>query len=149
MGEKKLSIKSFLSHQRNISKSFSKQFSVKICYTWSTTCEYCEISLHSGSVSLFLRLKSGLLNGLDPFTFNRLRTGVEQLHLSVQKWGLSPSPECKCGPTKKTANHGLAVYPMDQVPHQAHSLTVLDDETRCSINTVARPVCSDSEWMPF
>ena len=36
---------------------------------------------------------------------NRLRTGIRRLHSSMLKWGLAPSPNCKCGASKQTENH--------------------------------------------
>ena len=62
---------------------------------------------------------------------NRLRTGIGRFHSSMHKWGLAPSPNCKCGASKQTADHVLTACPIHQAPYGARGLTVLDDETRC------------------
>ena len=66
---------------------------------------------------------------------NRLRTGVGRFHSSMHKWGLAPSPNCKCGASEQTADHVLTACPIHRPPHGAQGLTVLDDETRCWLNT--------------
>ena len=38
---------------------------------------------------------------------NHLWTGVEQIHLSMHKWGLAPSLNCECGTSEQTADHVL------------------------------------------
>ena len=38
---------------------------------------------------------------------NWLWTGVGQFHLSMHKWGLTPSPNCECGSSEQTADHVL------------------------------------------
>ena len=38
---------------------------------------------------------------------NRLRTGVGRFHLSMHKWGLAPSMNCKYGASEQTADHVL------------------------------------------
>ena len=69
---------------------------------------------------------------------NRLRTGVGRFHLSMHKWGLVPSPNCKCGISEQTADHVLTACLYIGPPHGARGLTVLDDETRCWLkNTTA------------
>ena len=62
---------------------------------------------------------------------NCLWTGVGQFHLSMHKWGLAPSPNCKCGSSEQTADHVLTACPIHQAPHGAQGLTVLDDKTQC------------------
>ena len=59
---------------------------------------------------------------------NPLRTGVGRFHSSMHKWGLAPSPNCKCGASEQTADHVLTVCPIHRTPHGARGLTVLDDE---------------------
>ena len=65
---------------------------------------------------------------------NRLRTGVGRFHSSMHKWGLAPSPNCKCIASEQTADHVLTACPIHRAPHGARGLTVLDDETRCWLN---------------
>ena len=60
---------------------------------------------------------------------NRLRTGVGRFHSSMHKWGLAPSPNCKCGASEQTADHVLTVCLVHRAPHGARGLTVLDNET--------------------
>ena len=60
---------------------------------------------------------------------NCLQTGVGQFHLSMHKWGLTPSLNCKCGASEQTADHVLTACPIHRAPHGARCLTVLDDET--------------------
>ena len=50
---------------------------------------------------------------------NRLWTGVGQFHLSMHKWGLTPSPNCECGASEQTADHVLTACPIHQAPHGA------------------------------
>ena len=59
---------------------------------------------------------------------NRLRTGVRQFHSFMHKWGLAPSPNCKCGASEQTADHVLTACPIHRAPHGARGLTVLDNE---------------------
>ena len=66
---------------------------------------------------------------------NRLRTGVGRFHSSMHKWGLAPTPNCECGASEQTADHVLTACPIHRAPHGARGLTVLDDETRCWLNT--------------
>ena len=60
---------------------------------------------------------------------NRLQTGVKQFHSSMHKWGLTPSPNCKCGASEHTSDHGLIACPIYRGPHGARGLTILDHET--------------------
>ena len=71
---------------------------------------------------------------------NRLQTGVGQLYSSMYKWGLAPSPNCKCGASEKTADHVLTACPIHQAPHGARGLTVLNDETRCWLNDITASI---------
>ena len=65
---------------------------------------------------------------------NCLRTGVGRFHLFMHKWGLAPSPNCKCGASEQTADYVVTACPIHRAPHGARGLTVLDDETRCRLN---------------
>ena len=60
---------------------------------------------------------------------NRLRTGVGRFHASMHKWGLAPSPDCKCVAPEQTAGHLLTVCPIYTVPHGAQGLRILDDKS--------------------
>ena len=71
---------------------------------------------------------------------SRLRTGVGQFRLSMHKWGLASSSNCECGATEQTANHVLIACPIHRIPHGAQILTVLDDETRCWLNTITASI---------
>ena len=62
---------------------------------------------------------------------NRLRAGIGQLHLSMHKWGLAPSPNCECGASEQTEDYVLTTYSIHRAPHGAQGLTVFDDENRC------------------
>ena len=67
---------------------------------------------------------------------NRVRTSVERFHLSMRKWGLAPSPNCKCKATEQTADYTLTACPIRREQHGARSLTVLNEETECWRNTI-------------
>ena len=71
---------------------------------------------------------------------NRLRTGVGRFHSSMHKWGLVPSPNCKCGAFEQTADHVLTVRPIYCAPHGARGLMVLDDETRCWLKNITASI---------
>ena len=68
---------------------------------------------------------------------NRLRTGVERFHSSMYKWGLAPSPNCKCGATEQTADQVISSCLLRYVPRETRGLQVLDEATRCWLNTTA------------
>ena len=65
---------------------------------------------------------------------NRLRSGVGRFYSSMHKWGLAPSPNCKCGASEQTADHVLTACPIHRAPYGARGLTVLDDKTRYWLN---------------
>ena len=71
---------------------------------------------------------------------NRLRTTVERFHSSMHKCGIAPSPNCKCGAFKQTADHVLTACPIHRAPHGARGLTVLDDETRCWLYNITTSI---------
>ena len=60
---------------------------------------------------------------------NCLWTGVGRFHSSMHKWGLAPSPNCKCGASEQAADHVLTACPIHWAPYGAQGLTILDDET--------------------
>ena len=53
---------------------------------------------------------------------NRLRTGVRQIHSSMHKWGLAPSPNCECGVSEQTADHVLTACRIHRAPRGARGL---------------------------
>ena len=71
---------------------------------------------------------------------NRLRTGVGRFHLSMHKWGLAPSPNCKCGASEQTADHVLTACPIHRAPLGARGLTIWDDETQCWLNNTTASI---------
>ena len=50
---------------------------------------------------------------------NLLWTGVGRFHSSMYKWGLAPSPNCKCGASEQTADHVLTACPIHRATHGA------------------------------
>ena len=72
--------------------------------------------------------------------FNRLRTGVGRFHSSRYKWGLAPSPNCECGATEQTADHVISSCLIHHVPRRTQGLQVLDDATRCWLNTTTASI---------
>jgi len=60
---------------------------------------------------------------------NRLRTGVGRFFCCLYKWGMASSAACECGAEEQTADHVVLQCPIHRSPHEAHGLTVLDDET--------------------
>ena len=71
---------------------------------------------------------------------NRLRTGVGRFHSSVYKWGLAPLPNCECGATEQTADHVTSSCLIHYVPRGTRGLQVLDDATRCWLNTTTASI---------
>ena len=110
-------------------------------HKWKT--EYCEIA---SRLRVFFVPETGsrpVGMGLPQVAWvrlNRLRSGVEQLHSSMHKCGLAPSPNCECGASEQTADHILTAYPIHRAPHGARGLTVLDDETRCWLNNTTASI---------
>ena len=68
---------------------------------------------------------------------NRLRSGVGRFGSSMYKWGLAPFPNCECGANEQTADHIISQCPTHRAPRGMFGLTVLDDETRCWLNSLA------------
>ena len=65
---------------------------------------------------------------------NFVRNSVGRFHSSMHRWGLAPSPNCKCGASEQTEDHFLTACLLHRAPHGARGLTVLVDETRCWLN---------------
>ena len=66
---------------------------------------------------------------------HRLLTGVGRFHSSMYKWGLAPSSNCECGATEQTADHVISSCLIHHVSRGTRGLQVLDDATRCWLNT--------------
>ena len=71
---------------------------------------------------------------------NRLRTGIGCFHSSMYKWGLAPSPNGECGATEQTADHVISSCLIHHVPRGTRGLQVLDDATRCWLNTTTASI---------
>ena len=71
---------------------------------------------------------------------NGLRTGIGRFHSSMYKWGLAPSPNCECGATEQTADHVISSCLIHHVPRATRGLQVLDDATRCWLNTTTASI---------
>ena len=71
---------------------------------------------------------------------NRLRTGVGRFNSSMYKWGLASSPNCECGVTEQTADHFICSCLIPHVPRGARGLQVLDNATRCWLNTTTASI---------
>ena len=69
-----------------------------------------------------------------------LRTGVGRFYSSTYKLGLAPTPNCECGATDQTADHVTSTCPIHRAPQGVARLTVLDDDTRCWLNTTAASI---------
>ena len=71
---------------------------------------------------------------------NRLRTGIGRFYSSMYKWGLAPSPNCECGATEQTADYVISSRLIHHVPRGPRGLQVLDDATRCWLNTITASI---------
>ena len=98
-------------------------------YKWNA--QYCE---NTSRLRAFIPKTTGKPVGMSLLRtawvkLNLLLTDVGQFHLSMHKWGLDFSSNCKCGASEQTANRVLIACPTHRAPHGARDLTVLDDET--------------------
>ena len=75
---------------------------------------------------------------------HHLRTGVGRFHSSKHKWDLAPSPNCECGATEQTADHVISSCLIHHVPRGTRGLQVLDDTTRCWLNTTTASIWQHS-----
>ena len=66
---------------------------------------------------------------------NRLRTGVGRFGSSMHKWGLAPSASSECGASEQTAGHIILTCPTHRALRGIMGKTVLDEETRCWLNS--------------
>ena len=71
---------------------------------------------------------------------NRLLTGVGRFGSSMHKWGLAPSAKCECGASEQAADHIILACPTHRATREIMGLTVLDDETRCWINSITASI---------
>ena len=68
---------------------------------------------------------------------HRLRTGVGRFGSSMHKWGLASSAKCECGASEQTADHIILTCLTRLASRGIMGLTVLDDETKCWLNSVS------------
>ena len=119
-----------------------------------TKHKWSEDDLESTSrVCAFIpRVSSRPLGTSLPRTFwvrlNHLRTGVGRFHLSMYKWGLAPSPNWECGATEQTADDVISSCLIHHVPRGKRGLQVLDDTTRCWLNTTTASILSGQRSSP-
>ena len=71
---------------------------------------------------------------------NRLRSGIGPFRSSMYKYSLAPFSSCECGATKQTANHIISQCPTHWVPQGMLGLTVLDNETRCWLDSLLNSI---------
>jgi len=70
---------------------------------------------------------------------NRLRTGAGLFRSTMQKWGLVPSANCRCGAEEQTVNLILAYCPLSKwdPPNWTLGLKALADDTVDWLKTTA------------
>ena len=71
---------------------------------------------------------------------NCLPTGVKRFGSSLHEWGLAPLAKCECGASEETADHIILTCPTHRAPRGIMGLTVLDDETRCWLNSITASI---------
>ena len=71
---------------------------------------------------------------------NCVRTGVGRFHLSMYKWGLASSSNCERGATDQTTDHAISTCPIHRASSGVAGLTVLDDDTRCWLDTITASI---------
>ena len=71
---------------------------------------------------------------------NRLRTGVRRFYSSMYKWGVALSPNGEYGVTDETADYVILTYLIHRAPRGVAGLMVLDDHTRCWLNTTTASI---------
>ena len=67
---------------------------------------------------------------------NCLPSDVARFYSLMNNWGLALYPNCKCGATKQTADHIIS-QSFILASQGISGLMVLDDETKCLLNTLA------------
>ena len=96
-------------------------------------------------VRAFIPRVSSRLHGMSLFRtswvrLNRLQTGVVRFYSSMYKWGLAPSPNCECGAIEQIADHVTSSCLIHHVPRGTRGLQVLNDATRCWLNTTTASI---------
>ena len=71
---------------------------------------------------------------------NRLHTAVGCFVSSMQKWGLASLVKCKCDASEQIADHIISRCPIHGAPRRIMGQTVLDDKTRCWLNSVTASI---------
>ena len=71
---------------------------------------------------------------------NRLLTGVERFGSSMHKWSLASSAKCECDASEQTADQIILKCPTHRAPRGIMDLTVLDEETRCWLNSITASI---------
>ena len=71
---------------------------------------------------------------------NRLPTGVGSFDSSTHKWGHASSANCEFGTSEQTADYIILTCPTHRAPRGIRGLTVLDDETRCWLNSITASI---------
>ena len=71
---------------------------------------------------------------------NGVRTYVGRFGSSMHKWGFALSAKCECGASEQTADHVIFTCPTHRAPREIMGLTVLDDETRCWLNSITASI---------
>ena len=71
---------------------------------------------------------------------NRLRTSVGRFGSSMHKWRLASSAKCEGGASEQTANYIILTCPTHRASRGIMCLTVLDDETRCWLNSITASI---------
>ena len=118
-------------------------------YRWNA-----EYSKRTSALHVFIPRASSRLFGMGlPKTswvkLNRLRTGVGRFQSSLYKWGLAPSPNCKCGAIDQTADDVFSTCLIHRAPRWVDCVRVLDGENRCWLNTIIANIRSYRIfWMP-
>ena len=67
---------------------------------------------------------------------NRVRIGVGRFSSSMHKWSLASSARCEGGASEQTTIHIILTCLTHRAPRGIMDLTVLDDKTRCWLNSI-------------
>ena len=124
----------FVLAARNLLDNLARLLNGKI-----TNGKRSTVKMLPGSVLLCPGPVPGLLGWAYPEQLG-LRAGVGRFYLSINKWGLAPSPNCECSASEQTADHVLTACPIHRAPYGVRGLTVLDDETRCWLNNTTASI---------
>ena len=75
---------------------------------------------------------------------NRPCSGVGRFCPSIYKWGLAPFQNCEYGATEQIADCIISQCPRHRAAQGICGLMVLDNETRCWLNTITVSIYPDS-----